>query len=355
MAQIRVLVIDDSAFMRKVISDIINGDPDLKVVGTARDGQDGLVKIRELQPDVVTLDIEMPRLDGLGALEQIMRESPVPVIMLSSLTKVGAEQTLRALQLGAIDFITKPSGQISLDIEEIKDEIVRKVKTAAGTRKKLQKLITMPEIEPVKTVPRTKVVQPAGELQKLLLIGTSTGGPKALYQVIPRIHAHLNAAVLVVQHMPAGFTRSLAERLDALSGIRVKEAEADEPIENGCVYIAPGDYHLLVAKTNRGASAGLHVHLNQSPPRGGLRPAFDVLLESVAQEFWGQVVCVIMTGMGHDGAEGIKNLKKMGARIIAEDQSTCIVFGMPKAAIETGLVDKVVPLTRISDEALRML
>lgn len=356
MAKIGVLVVDDSAFMRRVISDIINQSTDLQVIGLARNGSEALTRIKELQPDVVTMDIEMPVMDGLTALDQIMKANPVPVVMLSSLTKEGAEQTLKALQRGAVDFLAKPSGQISLDIETVAAEIVEKVRIAAGTRKQVQNLNYIVPVDIPKPAPLVPVTVDLNQsLNNLVLIGTSTGGPKALYQVIPRLPARLNAGVLVVQHMPAGFTRSLAERLDTMSAMKVKEAEQGEKIIPGTVYIAPGDYHLKVNTISNSNRRELHVKLDQSPPRGTLRPAVDAMLESVAQEFWSHMVCVIMTGMGHDGAGALPLLKQKGARIIAEDQSTCIVYGMPKAAVETGLVDKIIPLFRIADEITRMV
>lgn len=357
MTKVKVLVVDDSAFMRTVISDMINRSNDLMVVGTARDGNDALAKINQMNPDVVTMDVEMPQMDGLSALERIMQEHPVPVIMLSSLTKHGAEQTLKALQLGAVDFIGKPAGRLSPDITQIKDDILEKIRVAAGAKKKLQNLISrIPETNITSPkVSAPKVVSYGSKLNKLVLIGTSTGGPKALYQVLPHFPASINAGILVVQHMPPGFTRSLAERLDSMSQIRVKEAEHGEKIVPGTAYIAPGDFHLKVIAQSVAGTKELIVNLDKSPPRGALRPAADVMLESVAQEFWSHMVCVIMTGMGHDGAAALPALKQRGAQIIAEDQSTCIVYGMPKAAVETGLVDRVVRLPDIYLEVLKML
>lgn len=358
MTKTRVLVVDDSAFMRTVISDIINRSEDLMVIATARDGLDALAKIHHLDPDVVTLDIEMPQLDGLSALERIMKEHPVPVVMLSSLTQSGAEQTLKALQLGAVDFIAKPGGKLSPDMTKIKQDILEKIRIAAGAKKKLQNLISSSITDTRITSTGTtgpKIVPRGGKLNNLVLIGTSTGGPKALYQVIPRFPASINAGILVVQHMPPGFTKSLAERLDTLSEIRVKEAEHGEKILPGTAYIAPGDFHMKVCAQSIGGAKELTINLDKSPPRGALRPAADVLLESVAQEYWSHMVCVIMTGMGHDGAAALPALKQKGAQIIAEDQSTCIVYGMPKAAVETGLVDRVVPLPEIHREVMKML
>lgn len=358
MNKIRVLVVDDSAFMRKVIADIINSDPELEVIDKARDGNEAFIKVKELKPDVVTMDVEMPGLDGISALEKIMRENPVPVVMLSSVTKSGAEQTLRALQLGAVDFVTKPSGQISLDINKVKEDIVRKIKIAAGTKKNLAKLNNIIQVKKQNVLPyyKDKLTDYNKILNKLVVIGTSTGGPKALHQVIPRLPSNIDAGILVVQHMPPGFTKSLAERLDAISEIRVKEAEDGEKIIPGCAYIAPGDHHLCVRTKNTSFGKELLISTDRSiPPKGGLRPAVDVTLESVANNYWGHIITVIMTGMGHDGASGLVLVKEKGAKIIAEHESTCIVYGMPKAAIETGKVDKVAPLYEISEEIIKML
>ena len=351
---IRVLVVDDSAFMRKVISDIVNNDPHLEVVGKARDGGDALKKIAELNPDVVTMDIEMPSLDGLSALKEIMKTHPVPVIMISSLTQKGAEQTFQALQLGAVDFIAKPSGQISLDIDTVKDEIISKIKIAAGTKKKIANFKYQTVIDPVRSMTTLKKPDRSSTLDKLILIGTSTGGPKALHEVIPRLPAITNAAILIVQHMPPGFTRSLAERLDSLSQITVKEAEHGEKIIPGCAYIAPGDHHLTVSRPASGLR-DLYISLTKDPPRGGHRPSVEPMLESAAQHFWSDMICVIMTGMGNDGSQGVRLIKERGGRVIAEHQSSCIVYGMPKAAVETGCVDKITVLKDISSEIYRML
>ncbi len=354
MPKVRVLVVDDSAFMRKVISDIINADPGLEVIEKARDGADAIKKIRELQPDVVTMDIEMPGMDGLSALAQIMKENPVPIIMLSSLTKAGAEQTVQALNLGAVDFIPKPSGQISLDIDKVKDEILGKIKIVAGTKKKLKNYNSITPPIDYQVTKTDKILDSSRSLQNLVVIGTSTGGPKALHQVIPKLPSSLNAAVLVVQHMPPGFTKSLAERLDSISNIRVKEAENNEPIIPGCAYIAPGDYHLTIKNKLNVNKKEFYISLNQSPPFGGHRPSVDVMFNSVFEEFDKRIIAVVMTGMGSDGAEGLAKIKDKGGFTIAEHQSSCIVYGMPRAAVETGKVDKIAPLTSISDEIMRL-
>jgi len=355
MAAIKVLVVDDSAFMRRVISDIINSDSTMHVIGTARDGQDALQKIEQLKPDVVTLDVEMPMMGGMETLATIMNSNPLPVIMLSSLTQSGADYTIKALQLGAIDFVPKPSGQISLDIDKVKEDIVKKIKIAAGTKHKLQNSNIEQDFVPLSREIVDKVIDSGRQLNKLVLIGTSTGGPKALHQVLPNLPARINAGILVVQHMPAGFTKSLAERLNSLSQIKVKEADDGEIVLPGCAYITPGDYHLNVVSEVKGSRKVLRIKLSQKPPRGGHRPSVDEMLESVAAQYWSDIICVIMTGMGKDGTEGLKSIKDRGGRVIAEDQSSCVVYGMPKAAYESGRVDKVVPLRSISEEVLKML
>lgn len=357
MSKIRVLVVDDSAFMCRVISDAINQLPGMEVVGWAGNGREALDRIPGLQPDVVTMDVEMPAMDGLAALEQIMKANPVPVIMVSSLTKQGTEQTLKALQLGAVDFVAKPTARVPHNMTQFGEELKRKILAAAGARKKLQNLYRSTDLKSTfrKTSADKRTLDLNAALNKLVLIGTSTGGPKALHQVIPNLPGNLAAGVLIVQHMPAGFTKSLAERLDGISQLRVKEAEHGERVLPGCVYIAPGDFHMTVnAQTTEGGKT-LHLALNQDPPRSGHRPSVDVMLESVAEQFWAKMVCVIMTGMGSDGAKGLAMVKDRGGKTVAEDQSTCIVYGMPKMAVETGKVDRVVPLPEISAEITRLL
>ncbi len=359
MKAIRVLVVDDSAFMRKVISDLINQAPGLEVAGIARDGADALKKIRDIKPDVITMDIEMPVLDGMSALEKIMGTNPVPVIMLSSLSREGADKTMKALELGAVDFIGKPSGQISLDIDQIQSELVEKIFVAAGTKRQIASMGKRPQqhkqIVPPPARAGMNVAKKDRQLNKMVLIGTSTGGPKALQEVIPTLPASIDAAILIVQHMPPGFTQSLAERLDSISMVKVKEAEQGEKIIPGCAYIAPGDYHLLVKAQGSGRERSLNIVLDKSPPRGGHRPAVDSMMESVVQEFWSHMVGVIMTGMGSDGAEGVKQIKAKNGKNIAEDKSSCIVYGMPKAAAASGAVDRVVPLEQIGESIVSML
>ncbi|MFJ8243957.1 chemotaxis response regulator protein-glutamate methylesterase [Peribacillus asahii] len=352
MKKIKVLVVDDSAFMRKLIVEFLTEDSRLEVVGSARNGQDAISKIQSLRPDVVTLDVEMPIMNGLEALEKIMKDCPTPVVMLSSTTKEGAENTLMAMQNGAFDFIAKPSGAISLDLYKVKHEIIDKVvaaswanvhklqKNAGEIQRNLSVCKKYSKIElGVSFVSSYAVVDRDYRGKKIVLIGTSTGGPRALQTVLTNLPQSINAPILVVQHMPPGFTRSLAERLDSLCHIHVKEAEDGELIQKGTAYIAPGGFHLKVRKIGTGSA----IILEQSEPRNGHRPSVDVMFESVANELIDFTkITVIMTGMGSDGANGLIELKRKGqVKAIAESQETSIVFGMPKAAIATHLIDTV--------------
>ncbi|WP_134700393.1 chemotaxis response regulator protein-glutamate methylesterase [Ammoniphilus sp. YIM 78166] len=352
MRKIRVLVVDDSAFMRKMISDILSQDPEIEVIDRARNGLEATEKVKALLPDVVTMDVEMPVMDGLAALEYLMKHHAVPVVMLSSLTQEGAAATMKALELGAVDFIRKPSGSISLDIHKVQDQIISKVKAASMAKVNRQPLPLRSNeqiLEPMKFDNfRNKATFPISqsELSNIILIGTSTGGPKALQIVLSSLPKDLPAAVLVVQHMPPGFTKSLSQRLDSLSSLHVVEAEDGMEIKKGTVYIAPGDYHMTVKKKGSGT---LHVALNQEEPRAGHRPSVDSLFESVAAMSMPTTYAVIMTGMGSDGTKGLQALKATGKcqEAVAEDETTCVVFGMPKSAIASGNVDTVLPLSKI--------
>lgn len=356
MRKIKVLVVDDSAFMRRMISDILGSDPEIEVVGSARNGQEALAALTALTPDVITMDVEMPVLDGLNAIESIMKLRPTPVLMISSSTQAGAEATLRALQLGAVDFIAKPSGPISLDLGKLAEEIRQKVKLAAAavlrTPPALSSAPKSREVpaEPLPAAPR----QFERELQQLVVIGASTGGPRALYEIIPALPKNFPAGILIVQHMPPGFTFSLANRLNQLAAVRVKEAEDGERVLPGVAYLAPGDYHLTVRAAGReGGRRQLRIGLNQEPAVGGHRPSINVMFTSVAENFWSRTVAVLLTGMGSDGTEGMKLIKKRRGKTIAEDESSCVVYGIPRSAIEAGVVDKVVPLKQVAGEIIR--
>lgn len=367
MSKIRVLVTDDSAFMRKVISDILSADSDIEVIDRARNGLECLEKCKQLHPDVITLDIEMPVMNGLEALQKLMSEHPVPIVMLSSLTREGADATIQALEYGAFDFVTKPSGPISLDIHKVGDRLIERVKAAASAKGRLKrvretertsgaliKLPTVPSISNTeeRTAPLTQRPLRSRSKQALVVLGTSTGGPKALQCVFTAIPANFPAPIAVVQHMPAGFTKSLAQRLNSLSQIRVTEVEDGEWLEPGTAYIAPGGYHFEVHQVN----GRLQAQLNQQEPRGGHRPSVDVLFESASRLTNVDKWAIIMTGMGNDGTKGLKLMKGAGpVTSVIEDESTCVVFGMPRAAIQAGLADNVTPLDNIPELLCKLL
>lgn len=359
MAKIRVLIVDDSAFMRKLINDFLSEHEEIEVIGTARNGEDAIKKWRELRPDVMTLDVEMPKLNGLEVLKLVMQEQPLPVVMLSSTTKEGADTTLQAIQGGAVDFVAKPSGAISIDLHKIKTELIQKVLSASKAN--LTKLKISEDVKPVEKelnrlidseIKRTGNGTDRGfsrESKKIVCIGTSTGGPRALQQVITSLPKDIDAPLLVVQHMPAGFTKSLANRLDSLSQIRVKEAEDGEILQKGTAYIAPGGFHLEV----KSLGSTLAICLSQSPPRNGHRPSVDVMFESISTIKNYSKIAVIMTGMGSDGSKGLVEMKKNGiVKAIAESQDTSIVFGMPKAAIATNMVDEVANVENIAQSIM---
>ncbi|MFO1445927.1 chemotaxis response regulator protein-glutamate methylesterase [Bacillus sp. Bva_UNVM-123] len=362
MKKINVLVVDDSAFMRKLISDFLSEDPQIKVIGTARNGEDGIKKLKNLKPDVITMDVEMPVLNGLDALKYIMENHPIPIVMLSSTTNEGTNDTLTAIQNGAIDFIAKPSGAISLDLHKIKEDLIRKVISASNVNKKqlinlsTNQNLTVKQDESYSKIGLEKSSSLSNKvgknhhLNKLVCIGTSTGGPRALQTVLTKLPANIDAGILVVQHMPAGFTKSLAVRLNSLCEIRVKEAEDGEVVQKGTAYIAPGGYHLKIQQKGN----NLAIHLDQSEARNGHRPAVDVMFESISEVNGYEKVAVIMTGMGSDGAYGLKTLKKNSdVKAIAESQETSIVYGMPKAAIETKLIDEIQDVDNIARSILK--
>lgn len=343
---IQVLVVDDSAFMRKALSMMLESDPGIKVVDTARDGVDALEKVRRLQPDVVTMDVEMPRMDGITALKHIMREHPRPVLMVSSLTKEGAETTVEALQAGAVDFIPKQFSYVSLEITRIQEDLIAKVKTIARSRSRFfRRAAAAPPLQPAPASAATLVYPEA----RLIAIGVSTGGPFALQHVVPALRADLPVPVVIVQHMPPHFTRSLAERLDALSPLRVVEAEAGMRAEAGTVYIAPGGKHL----TFRANAGGVTISTPDEPTTALHRPSVDVMFQSAQEAYGGRVLAVVMTGMGRDGLEGARLIKRAGGRLLAQDADTCVVYGMPRAVVEAGLADAVLPLDGIAPALTR--
>lgn len=334
--------------MRKVLSDLFTAEPDFTVLDVARNGRDAIDKVKRLKPDVVTMDVEMPILDGISALEIIMKECPVPVVMVSSLTREGAEATMRALEKGAVDFVAKTAGPIS-SIDQIRIEILAKCRTAVKAN--VRQLIRPPAPPPA---PAPGYRPPAFAFcpdEQIVAIGTSTGGPRALQEILTRLPGNLPCPVVIVQHMPPGFTKSLSDRLNTLSALAVKEAQSGDILRPGMAVIAPGDYHLTLEREG----GNTVVRLNQEPPIGGHRPSVDPMFEAVARVYGPRAVGVILTGMGHDGSRGMKAIKSKSGYTIAEDQSTTVVYGMPKAAIELGVVDKVAPLTAIAAEIVKHL
>ena len=340
---INVVVIDDSAFMRKSISLMLESDPGIKVVATARDGQDGINKIREFRPDIVTLDIEMPVMDGLSALRIIMKEIPLPVIMISSLTSEGTQATLDALNLGAVDFIPKELSYVSVDIKKIREELISKVKAIVRSRPPRLRLVGAPlrPLDPGQS--RWGIPVGAGNDLKAVVLGVSTGGPYALLQTIPKLPVDFPLGIAVVQHMPPRFTKSLAERLDSLSSLNVKEAEDGDILKPGVVLLAPGGRHL----TFRRRGGCVAATIGSEPANSVYKPCADVMMTSAVEAFNGPLLGIIMTGMGKDGLEGLRRIKQKGGFVIAQDEDSCVVYGMPRAAVEAGVADAVLPLAEI--------
>ncbi|MCU0650947.1 MAG: chemotaxis response regulator protein-glutamate methylesterase [Candidatus Omnitrophica bacterium] len=335
--KIKVLVVDDSFLMRKVISDIINSDPALEVVGKAKDGQEALDKIASLRPDVVTLDINLPVVDGIDVLEKVMQNCPTRVIMFSAYSRSGANATIRALELGAVDFIAKPSGEISLGLDKLTEEITSKIKLAAGVN--LDRYLTPAGQAPA---PAVKVAVP--QVRELVIIGASTGGPKAILDIMQGLgEKNMEACFIIVQHMPKGFTLSFAERISWQSGMRAKEAEEGDELGEGKVFVAPAGYHLTLE--NSGPS--VRVRLNQDAMVNFVRPSIDVTMFSAAEVFGDKCLAVVLTGMGKDGAEGAKKIKEAGGKIIIQDEKSSVVWGMPRSIFKEGLADEVLPISDI--------
>lgn len=353
---IRALIVDDSALIRRVLSDILNEDPKIKVVGTAVNGKDGLEKVKKLRPDVVLLDNVMPVLDGLTTLARIMRECPTPAVIVSALGEKAEEITLTAFEYGAVDVIEKPSGILSQSMPEMTEEICRNVRTASKAN--LKNLECMRDLElrnPEKGEKKeTRFRKKAASVRNILAIGASTGGPRALEKLISSFPAEIPAAVLVVQHMPPGFTASLSKRLDAKSALRVKEAQEGDRVEEGTVLIAPGNYHMEIVR-NKVNGPEEEVHLSCSPKELGSRPSVNVLFRSVAQVYGSRVISLVLTGMNCDGADGAEEIKKMGGKIIAEARSSCVVYGMPGEIVRRNLADFVLPLDKIAEEIIRLI
>lgn len=335
--KIRVLVVDDSKLMRKFLSDIINQDELLTVVGTARSGADALRLIPDLNPDVITLDIEMPHMDGLTALQHIMEEQPVPVVMVSAMDKRERDITIKALELGAVDFVSKTSGTLSLDIEKTSQVLVTTLKTAAMSK------VERTPVHAIDPIAFREFLKTDGNWA--VVIGASTGGPKAIPAVLSLLPQNIPAVILVVQHMPEGFTHSFAERLNWCTSLEVREAKEGDDLRPGTVLVAPGNHHMEVRKGG--------IHITEDPKVNGVRPSVDITMRSISKSFQGNTIGVILTGMGNDGVDGLRAIKKAGGRTLAQDEASSVVFGMPKAAIDMRVIDDVVPLEQIAERILK--
>lgn len=350
--QIRVLVVDDSAFMRKSLAIMLESDPDIQVIGSARDGEEGCALVKKLSPDIVTLDIEMPKMDGLTALKKIMAENPTPVIMISSLTNEGAEATIKAFEYGAVDFIPKELSYVNINIIKIKEELTKKIKAIYKQhvlRTRLSRLQSIRQQSNLSTEPSQRIVSDSYLKQnnfKAIAMGISTGGPLSLQKVLPKITKNINCPIFLVQHMPPKFTASLAVRLNSISELEVKEAADNDLIKNNVVYIAPGGFHMTVKKNSMGSAV---INISTMPDNTLHRPSVDVMVESVAGFYGKNTLGVIMTGMGKDGLEGIKKIKELGGSCIAQDETSCVVYGMPKAIVDAKLADVIAPLEKIPD------
>ncbi|HEX5581343.1 MAG TPA: chemotaxis-specific protein-glutamate methyltransferase CheB [Gemmatimonadaceae bacterium] len=335
-----VLVVDDSAFMRRLVTELVESDARFRVVAAARDGHEALRLVHELDPDLVTLDIAMPGLDGLQVLGYVMSEAPRPVVMLSAAGAEGtAELTIRALELGAVDFVRKPSGPISLDLERVRDRLLAALDAATCTNLAGAPMLARPD-RGARPVARPA----AASATHAVVIASSTGGPRALAEIVPQLGAPLGAAVMVAQHMPRGFTASLAQRLDALSALPVSEARDGELVLADHVYVAPGGVHMVV----EGDPGAARLRLLDAPPIWGVRPAADPLFASVASVYGARSVGVVLTGMGRDGADGLARVRRAGGGAIVQDRATSIVHGMPAAALDAAGADRVAPLCGVA-------
>jgi two-component system chemotaxis response regulator CheB len=353
--KISVLIVDDSAFMRKSLSIMLESDPSITVISTAKNGQEGYDLAKKLKPDIITLDIEMPVMDGLTALKKIMADCPTSVLMVSSLTTEGAQNTIKALELGAIDFIPKELSYVSVNISKIKDDLIQKVKEIARQKSLKERLRRLKSLNINFTSDkRSTLIQKDLPIigYKAIALGISTGGPLTLQKILPMISEKINIPILIVQHMPPKFTKSLAERLNSLSKLEVKEAENEESLKSGVIYIAPGGFHM---KLHRVGLHNIQINITREPADSLHRPSVDVMMNSVIDIFGKYTLGIIMTGMGKDGFESIKKLKGLGGYCIAQNEETCVVYGMPKTIVDADFADLVLPAEKIPEIINRII
>jgi two-component system chemotaxis response regulator CheB len=351
MAKIRVLIVDDSVVIRRIVTDILTGDPDLEVVGVAANGRIALDKITQVNPDIVTLDVEMPEMDGLQALKELRKTHPrLPVIMFSTLTERGGTATIEALSLGANDYVTKPAnvGRVGEGMARVRDDLIPKIKAFCGRAAAVGAKPAMPAGARPTLPPRPWPHLPGARLE-IVAIGTSTGGPNALADLLPGLPADFPVPIVIVQHMPPIFTKLLADRLTARIALEVVEGSAGEALRPGKIWIAPGDYHMGLEKSANGA----RVKLNQEPPENSCRPAVDALFRSVAQVYGAATLGVILTGMGQDGLRGCEHIREAGGQVLVQDEASSVVWGMPGFVSRAGLADKELPLNQLAGEIVR--
>jgi two-component system, chemotaxis family, protein-glutamate methylesterase/glutaminase len=350
---VNVLIVDDSAFMRNALTSMLSSDPEIKIISVAKDGMEAVEKVRLLKPDIVTMDVEMPKMDGLTALKHIMEQTPTPVIMVSSITIEGAKTTLDALDLGAADFIPKNLSELSVNIVKIKEILIDKVKHIAR-KGVVRRRTTSAAVRKPLEIPKHTGSNVIGERRiAIVTIGTSTGGPKALQEVIPKIPKDFPVPIVIAQHMPPNFTKPFAERLNQLSAIIVKEAEEGELLKPGVALVAPGRGNMRIVR-KRGIETS--VNITEGHEEEFLyRPSVDALILSVAEIFPGRALGVILTGMGNDGLKGLVALKKTGGRILAQNEETCIVYGMPKAVVDAGIADRILAIEEIAGEIVNVV
>jgi two-component system chemotaxis response regulator CheB len=371
---IKVLVVDDSMFMRKSLMIILEKDPGIKIVGSAKDGLEALDLIPKLEPDVVTLDIEMPRMDGLTTLQHIMQDSPRPVLMVSAISKEGAEVTLKAMEYGAMDYLAKPDSVMSLNSAAVEQELIDKVKAVAKRKGFVaRKPMKIPFVPPKAAAPAPKpsaasyaspapapvradikiIPRPTGksQIRDLIAIGVSTGGPPAVQKILTALPGDLPAPIIIAQHMPASFTRPFAERLDSMCQIRVKEAEDGERVRDGVAYVAPGGRHMRISIK----LANRTLHISDEPKAAFYRPSANELIGSAGEALGRRALGVMLTGMGSDGIEGVKILKANGGKMLAQSEATCVVYGMPKAVIDANLADEILDIDDMAEAIVRGL